>query len=150
MKVLQVVGYKNAGKTTLVCDIVKAFSIKGYRVGTIKHDAHTFEPDPPGTDTWQHRQAGALATAITSPTRTAWSVEQSQTLDELLADMRERAMDFIVVEGFKAADYPKIVLLQGPGDEQLLALSHITFTVRAREYNLSELLDQLFGWYNQD
>ena len=65
MVIIQVVGYKNSGKTTLVSELVRTLTSEGYRVGTLKHDAHDFEPDIPGKDTWQHRKAGAQVTAIT-------------------------------------------------------------------------------------
>jgi len=125
MKILQVVGYKNAGKTTLACELVRHFAQRGWRVGTIKHDAHDFEPDVPGKDTWHHRQAGAYTTAIASPTRTAWSVEQTTGLDALIAAMNGQAVDLVVVEGFKTAPHAKIVLLRGADDADLLRLPGI-------------------------
>ncbi|MDF2834525.1 MAG: molybdopterin-guanine dinucleotide biosynthesis protein B-like protein, partial [Paenibacillus sp.] len=57
--VIQVVGYKNTGKTTIVCQLTSLLKEAGYKVGTIKHDAHEFRMDHPGTDTWKHQQSGA-------------------------------------------------------------------------------------------
>ncbi|WP_373229370.1 molybdopterin-guanine dinucleotide biosynthesis protein B [Cohnella sp.] len=134
MKIFQVVGYKNAGKTTLVCEIVRELTNKGLRVGTVKHDVHDFEPDVTGTDTWQHRQAGAHITAITSPSRTAWVQEQSTPLEELVSDIREHALDYLIIEGFKSAAYPKVVLLRNEQDNVLLSLTNI-IAVIVREPN---------------
>lgn len=125
MKIIQVVGYKNSGKTTLVCELVKELSSSGFRVGTLKHDAHEFEPDVPGTDTWQHRQAGAHITAITSPSRTAWFQEQTTPLEDLITNMREHTLDFLIIEGFKSASYPKAILLRNEQDIDLLSLTNI-------------------------
>jgi molybdopterin-guanine dinucleotide biosynthesis protein B len=125
MDVLQVVGYKNAGKTTLVCELLRHYNAQGRRAGTIKHDAHAFEPDVPGTDTWRHRRAGAAATAITSPERTAWTMERPSTLDELLSGMERHSLDIVIVEGFKQERHNKIVLLRGEDDAELLRLSHV-------------------------
>lgn len=125
MQIIQIVGYKNAGKTTLSCELVRILTAKGYRVGTLKHDAHDFEPDVPGKDTWQHRQAGARVTAIASPSRTAWIQEQSTPVEELVSRMETHSIDYLIIEGFKSAPYPKIVLLRSEEDRVLLSLPNI-------------------------
>jgi molybdopterin-guanine dinucleotide biosynthesis protein B len=135
MRILQVVGYKNAGKTTLIGELVRQLAARGLRVGTLKHDAHNFEPDIPGTDTWQHRQAGAVVTAITSPSRTAWVQERATPLEELVSDMaNNHSLDVLVIEGFKAAPYPKVVLIRSEQDGELLTLPGI-LAVALREPN---------------
>jgi molybdopterin-guanine dinucleotide biosynthesis protein B len=125
MQIVQIVGYKNAGKTTLTCAFVRELAMRGIRVGTLKHDAHEFEPDLPGKDTWQHRQAGAHITAITSPSRTAWVQEQSSPIEQLVAKMEAESVRFLVVEGFKQAPYPKVVLLRSEEDVDLFALPNV-------------------------
>lgn len=121
--IFQIVGFKNAGKTTLLCKLVRRLKTSGKRVGTIKHDGHDFVMDHPGTDTWMHQEAGADAVAITSAYQTAWIHKQPTSLDVLVAGMSE--MDVILIEGFKDADYPKLVLLRSPEDRALLSqLSH--------------------------
>ncbi|WP_151736344.1 molybdopterin-guanine dinucleotide biosynthesis protein B [Paenibacillus tengchongensis] len=116
--VCQIVGYKNSGKTTLICALLPYLSAHGCKVGVIKHDAHDFEADREHTDTWRHRQAGAAAVAITSPHRTALIEERRSTLTGLLAAMAP--YDYVLVEGFKAAGYPKVVLLRTEQDLPLL------------------------------
>jgi len=118
--IVQVVGYKNTGKTTLVCKLVERFKADGLAVATIKHDAHDFQMDHPGTDTWKQQQAGADMTAISSPYRTAWLSASPLPLDELIARMA--GADVILIEGFKDAPYPKLVLLKQPEDLRLLEL----------------------------
>jgi molybdopterin-guanine dinucleotide biosynthesis adapter protein len=122
MKVLQVVGYKNAGKTTLVSEIVRFLSAKGLQIGTIKHDSHDHEPDIPGSDSWRHRDAGAKATALVSDSRTMWIREKPTPLPELLAGMEASGMDFTILEGFKSAAFPKLLLFRGEQDTELLTL----------------------------
>ncbi|MBO9599082.1 MAG: molybdopterin-guanine dinucleotide biosynthesis protein B [Cohnella sp.] len=166
MVVLQIAGYKNSGKTTLASAVVRRLSSRGCRIGTIKHDAHEFEPDVPGTDSWKHREAGAYATAITSKTRTAWTLERPTPLDELLGEMRSHALDAVIVEGFKDAPYPKVVLLRDEADADLLNLPNIVAAalrqrndrleeaVRAanlpsyciEDAHLDDLLDSLDAW----
>jgi molybdopterin-guanine dinucleotide biosynthesis adapter protein len=118
--ILQVVGFKNTGKTTLICKLVERFKADGRIVATVKHDAHDFEMDRPGTDTWQHQQAGADMTAIASPHRTAWLSRSPLTLEDMI--MRMAGADVILIEGFKNAPYPKLVLLKKSEDLQLLEL----------------------------
>lgn len=116
--IVQIVGYKNTGKTTLVCRLTERFKQAGYKVGTIKRDAHDFQIDHPGTDTWKHQAAGADITAITSSTRTAIMKASSESLEQLIAQMSEA--DVILVEGFKDAAYPKIITIRSAPDCELL------------------------------
>lgn len=66
MKRIHIVGQKNSGKTTLIVELVQAFSQMGYRVGTIKHTHHQHELDAPGKDSHRHREAGAAVVGILS------------------------------------------------------------------------------------
>ncbi|MEK3882038.1 molybdopterin-guanine dinucleotide biosynthesis protein B [Paenibacillus sp. PL2-23] len=117
--IVQFVGYKNTGKTTWVCRMTELFKQAGYGVGTIKHDAHEFQMDTPGTDTWQHQAAGADMTAITSASRTAMLIHKPQPLDALIDAMAD-SVDVILVEGFKTAPYPKLVCAREASQLSLL------------------------------
>jgi len=109
--VLQLVGYKNTGKTGLLCALVERFKADGRTVGTIKHDGHDFKLDRPGTDTYRHRRAGADRTAITSASQTAWLIGASTPLPALVDGMG--GLDIVLAEGFKSArGFPKLVLLR--------------------------------------
>ena len=125
MKVLQVVGYKNAGKTTLACEIVRMLAAEGVRVGALKRDDHGADPEPAGADTRLMREAGARLTALASAGRAMWVEERSATLDELLDAMRRRGAEAVVVEGFKTAAYPKLILLRDDADVGLFRLKSI-------------------------
>lgn len=116
--VCQIVGYKNSGKTTLICALIPLLKQKGCSVAVIKHDAHDYDMDHPGTDTWKQRQAGAAAIAITSGKRTSIIEERSTSLSRLIADFS--GYDYVLVEGFKQEAYPKIVLLHNDEDLTLL------------------------------
>ncbi len=119
--IIQVIGYKNSGKTTLVCQLIERFRASGYRVGTIKHDAHHFEIDHPGKDTWKHRQAGADVVAITSQTQTAIMLQEHTSLARLIEKIAAASVDLILVEGYKQEDYPKIALIRSEDDKELVA-----------------------------
>lgn len=121
--VVQVVGFKNRGKTTLVSRLVSTLKERGNQVGTIKGTGH-FDMDQPGTDTWQHQEAGADIVSITSGKQTATLEQRSKTIDELLENMTH--LDFVVIEGFKSASYPKVVVIKEEADQDLLEkLDHV-------------------------
>ncbi|QHT62877.1 molybdopterin-guanine dinucleotide biosynthesis protein B [Paenibacillus lycopersici] len=119
--VIQIVGYKNSGKTTLIAKLVRRLKQAGLIVGTVKHDAHEFDMDKPGTDTWKHQEAGADMTAISSASRSAIISNRPEPLSGLLAHMRHA--DVVLVEGFKQEHHPKIILLRETNDRELLGLS---------------------------
>lgn len=110
-----VVGYKNTGKTTLVSRLVTEMKKRGYIVGTLKHDVHEFQMDVPGTDTDQHRQAGADVVAIAG--RGGWAVQAWEAAPPSVWDMLNRIadVDIVLVEGYKQSHLPKIVLADEQG-----------------------------------
>ncbi|MGG1662036.1 molybdopterin-guanine dinucleotide biosynthesis protein B [Brevibacillus sp. NRS-1366] len=127
-RVLQLVGYSNSGKTTLLTKLIPLLEQSGLRVGVVKHDGgHDFEWDQPGKDTWRYREAGASLVAITSKTKTAIVEQRPSSLSSLVERLTQAGADLVLVEGFKHEDFPKLVLLRKPQDQQLL---HIVSNVR--------------------
>jgi molybdopterin-guanine dinucleotide biosynthesis protein B len=125
--VLQLVGYSNSGKTTLLTKLIPLLEASGVRVGVVKHDGgHDFEWDQPGKDTWRYREAGASLVAITSQTKTAIVEQRPVPLSMLVERLAQAGAEMILVEGFKREDYPKLVLLRKPEDRELLqSVTHI-------------------------
>ena len=105
------VGPSGIGKTTLLERLIERFGAAGVRVAAIKHDAHEFEMDREGKDTWRLRRAGAAAVAISSQTQLAVIAPLARplTLSELVARIPVD-VDAILVEGHKQSDAPKIEL----------------------------------------
>lgn len=106
-----IVGQKNVGKTTLIERLVPALLARGRRVATIKHDAHDFEIDIPGKDTWRHRQAGSGTTIIASSSKVAMVrlTEREAGLEELLR-LVDRSYDLVLIEGLRRSPLPKILV----------------------------------------
>ena len=106
-----VVGCKNSGKTTLIEGLLKEFAFRGLRVATIKHDAHDFEIDIPGNDTWRHRAAGSKLTIIASASKFALvrETDDEATLADLLQFVDD-SFDLVLVEGMRSSPLPKILV----------------------------------------
>jgi molybdopterin-guanine dinucleotide biosynthesis protein B len=100
---IHIVGRKNAGKTTLVCDLVAELTRQGFRVATIKHTHHHHELDTPGKDSHKHRESGAAGVGILSSQMTAAFVPVQRDEDEAVRYARFNVMfndcDLILVEG---------------------------------------------------
>lgn len=114
------------GKTTFLEKLIRVLTEQGYRIGTIKSDAHGFAMDVPGKDTWRFAQAGAKAAAIIGPDKYALiqQTEGKKDLDEVAALIRD--VDIILVEGYKAADKPRIeVVREACGSEIISSPEHL-------------------------
>lgn len=119
---VRVIGPKNSGKTCLVEALVCELSARGLRVGTIKHDAHQFEIDHEGKDTWRHRQAGSVATLICSASQLALMCNVSETPQ--VPELVERYFgdcDLVLVEGYKSDNGPAICLGGATTEGRVLA-----------------------------
>ncbi|WP_312515187.1 molybdopterin-guanine dinucleotide biosynthesis protein B [Anaerospora sp.] len=103
-----VAGKSGSGKTTLLEKVIKRLKEDGIRVASIKHDAHDFDMDKPGKDTWRLARAGSDIVAISSPRKVAIieKVDHEKTLDEICAMIS--GVDLIVTEGFKLGSKLKI------------------------------------------
>lgn len=107
MKIIEVAGTKNTGKTTLVTMIVSEMVKRGYTVGTIKHTHHDL--DLKGKDTWKHREAGANLVVGTSESSTSFIISEKMDLEKILKNIKTLMdLDYLVIEGFKFSHYPKI------------------------------------------
>ena len=106
--VVAFVGAHNAGKTTLVLDLVPRLKAMGLTVGVVKHTSKDVEDDVPGKDSHRHSLSGAAASVLVTPARTtARRRGPGEDLDELLA--REFSdCDLVLVEGYKSLPIPKI------------------------------------------
>lgn len=106
--VVSFVGYSNSGKTTFLVKTIEELKKRGYRIAVIKHDGHQFEIDHEGTDTWQHRQAGADVVCIADKRQIAIIKRpvKPPTLDDIISLIHD--VDFILTEGFKQENKPQI------------------------------------------
>jgi molybdopterin-guanine dinucleotide biosynthesis protein B len=107
-----VVGPKrNVGKTTVVEGLVKNLTERGLRIGTAKHIHGIF--DSPGKDTWKHITAGASATGVITDSEliTIWNSSGLPIIPETVLDKLPKNLDYIIIEGFRHSNFPKIVVV---------------------------------------
>ena len=109
-RLVSIIGKKDAGKTTLVVALVRELVRRGHRVMTIKHGMHALELDQKGRDTWRHmHEGGAERVLMESPgsrmlmARTDEEAGPRELVARYLPDAH-----FVVVEGFKRFDLPKV------------------------------------------
>ncbi|WP_461201868.1 molybdopterin-guanine dinucleotide biosynthesis protein B [Anoxybacillus sp. TBDG-1] len=130
MIILQVVGYQNSGKTTLIEKIIKRLYTNGYRVGTLKHHGHSGKVAlPKEKDTTRHAEAGAVVSGVEGDGTFLFHAKGHWELDELLPIYERFSLDVLLIEGFKHAPYPKIVCLRSQEDKHLLHLKNVLISI---------------------
>lgn len=121
---IQIAGYSNSGKTTLVEKLVMRLSKEKLRVGTIKHHGHggDLATVDSGKDSQKHRQAGAVVSAAVSKGNLQLNVARDEQWEanELIALYSQFPLDVIIIEGFKVSPFPKVVIIKEQADLILL------------------------------
>ncbi len=105
---LAIIGYSGAGKTTLIQSLVKRLS-SSWNIAYLKHDAHRFEMDQEGKDTFLVKKAGAIAIAISDASHHARIVDGKLSLFDQKTDFLDA--DALLIEGYKQLPVPKLCLI---------------------------------------
>ncbi len=112
---VHIVGRKNCGKTTLLCELVECLTLRGLRIATVKHTHHQHELDTPNKDSYRHRVAGACAVGIVSPGMTAVFVPTNASQHSEEREARYLTLrsafgdaDLVLVEGDLHTAAPRI------------------------------------------
>ena len=108
--VVSIVARSGTGKTTLLEKLIAELKSRSYRVGAVKHDAHSFDIDHEGKDSWRLTRAGADTMLITSPEKIAMVRKNSRPEPELAEIVAAYCddLDIVLSEGFKRSAVPKI------------------------------------------
>ncbi|WP_207586754.1 molybdopterin-guanine dinucleotide biosynthesis protein B [Halomontanus rarus] len=152
--VVCVVGASDTGKTTLIEALVARLRTRG-RVATVKSIHHDIEIDTPGKDTYRHREAGAETVVGITPSRTFRITEQGKRnangeretetgaettiLEGTVDDLVSNGYEYVLVEGFHDAPYPKIQL----GGREGIAPPVVARAECAAEIDVDALVDRL-------
>lgn len=103
-----VCGYSGSGKTTLITRLIDRLSAR-HTVGYVKHDAHHFDMDTAGKDTWQARHHGARTVFINDANH--WAVVANGIPPAAAVQAMFAPLDMVIVEGYKFSLLPKLVMI---------------------------------------
>ena len=121
MNVYGIIGWKNAGKTSLMERLVTEITARGFRVSTVKHVHHDVDLDQPGKDTYRHRMAGAEEVVLASANRMALLREHRAGEPDLAVILARMApVDLVLVEGYKRDTHPKIEVFRREAGHDLI------------------------------
>lgn len=144
--IISIVSTKSGmGKTTLVESLINKFTEKGYRVGALKHDAHKFEVDKKGKDSYKFTQAGAQEVVLASKEKIALmkSLNEEESIDNIVKLFNN--VDIIFTEGFKKNNFPKIEVHRKSVDNNFLFndenFKKGTFLALATDENVEGILN---------
>ncbi|GIO25920.1 molybdopterin-guanine dinucleotide biosynthesis protein B [Ornithinibacillus bavariensis] len=156
MNVLQIVGYKNSGKTSLSNAIISYFGQRNILVGALKHHGHGGVPiGLENTDSEQHRYSGATIAGVVGEHIFQLSHHTNWDKEILLLIYKQLGIELLVVEGYKQWLDPKIVMVRNESDLSILsgltniiaiyAPFHLKLPVEYPVFqNKSELVEWLF------
>jgi molybdopterin-guanine dinucleotide biosynthesis protein MobB len=118
MKIIQVAGRANTGKTTFIRNLIPVLKSQG-RVGVIKHlGDHDYRLDD-GKDTTIFFETGADVSVGIDLCKSVIALH-TINIDEILHFFKSDGVKFAVIEGFKTRNFPKIVLGDLPSDTCVL------------------------------
>lgn len=147
MKILQIAGYKNTGKTTLILDFVQLLKQYGYTVAIIKHH-HITEDVENSTDTGRFFEAGADYTAFNMPGHSVMLEQPEKPLTVQLQRFQNEGVDFVLVEGYKNENYSKIILTHSftEGDTDI---NEIGLTNVLNRFDMRYDKDNAMNWFKE-
>ncbi len=123
MKVIEIVGFSDSGKTVLIESLVKIYSQKGLKIGAIKKSFHhEVEYDKEGKDTYRMEKAGAHMTGGFSRNRAFISYNSSRNPFDFIKNFIEN--DLILIEGDMGFHAPKVFCIKNgdvPQDPLIVA-----------------------------
>ena len=106
--IISFVGHSNSGKTTLIEQIVRILSRKGYRVGVLKHTHGAIKADKRGTDTDRFRLAGAGISSITDDKLLVRFEKATGLSAKAIVQTLTKELDLLIIEGYKKEHFPKV------------------------------------------
>jgi len=109
MNTIHIVGRQKNGKTTLIVDLIAEIIKRGISVGTLKHSSESHELDKPGKDSFLHRKAGSIPTAIATKDQIAVFLPRGPRENpfEKIAPLFSNT-DLVLVEGYISGPGKKV------------------------------------------
>lgn len=152
--IISFVGHSNSGKTTLIEQLVRALSRKGYRVGVLKHTHGAIKADKRGTDTDRFRLAGAALSSICDDKLLVRFEKAQGYKPQTITQALAKGLDLLIIEGYKKEHFPKVLF-----SDQLAAVSlkgviatvgrNKPDSVKVRHFSPSKITE-IAKWLEQD
>lgn len=115
-------GPSNSGKTTAVVKVSNILQDQGFKVCIIKHDPKDKARfDKPGKDSYKFSETGADV-AVVSPNKTTLLKKDTSTIDEMINLFND--FDYLLVEGLKTLDLPRISIFRNSLDESYFSVTN--------------------------
>jgi molybdopterin-guanine dinucleotide biosynthesis protein B len=151
--VLQVTGFKESGKTTLLKRWTALGKANGWRVGVLKHHGHQSVPlQPEGVDSLELKKAGAVVSGVEGAGVFQFLADmEAPDLSTLLNIYQQLPLDVILIEGYKKAPHPKVLFLRSTDDKVSLEdLDNIqTAFGPGEKVNHFQDTDKADAWFEQ-
>jgi molybdopterin-guanine dinucleotide biosynthesis protein B len=104
--------------------------------------------DQPGKDTWRHKQAGAHAVVLSSPSGLAFIRDTPEEIPvQELVDLYFSEVDLVLTEGYKKETLPKVEIfrssiheepLADPGENLIAIMSDVEISRAIPRFKLEE------------
>lgn len=158
VKVLQIVGFKNSGKTTLITRFLDLAKNNGKTISTIKHHGHGGALELPSieTDSMQFFNHGAQSSLAYGEGVVQIHMQNNTgNLDELIKMSCQTKPDIVLIEGIKKATFDKVVLVRSQQDwDTLQELDNIVLVIVHEGVQLKGIstlernrLDDIYKWF---
>lgn len=153
MKCLQIVGYKNSGKTTLINNLIKVCHDNQLTVSTIKHHGHGVEDismDHKEVDSLSFMKNGAQESIVLGKQLMERVTKVDKSLEQIIAEDLSVIPDILLIEGFKHEQYPK-VLLTKEADTLEKELENVIYSLNAFDIEENKIFIKWFqNWLEKE
>lgn len=135
----QIIGHKKSGKTTLLKDFL--VNSPTYKFSVVKH-THLPIDIPATTDTGKFFQYSDDVLLLNNEQTIHYQRNLPTTELEKIQQLQKGSTDFILIEGIKELDFPKIVLLKSDESPQDFSnVTNIKYFVTIQENNYDKVID---------
>ncbi|MDO4976946.1 MAG: molybdopterin-guanine dinucleotide biosynthesis protein B [Eubacteriales bacterium] len=142
--IISVIAYSGTGKTTFLEKLIPELKKNGLRVAVVKHDAHEFEIDKEGKDSYRITKAGASVTGLVSASKSVIMENRPSAVEEVFDKITD--VDLILTEGFKTGNWAKIMLhrqatgkdLPIPAEDCIAVVSDVPVVGAKEQFDLND------------
>lgn len=132
--VLGVAAQSGTGKTTLLKALIPRLKQRGLRLGLIKHTHHCIRFDNMALTRDAFAEKANVIAVSSTLSMAKWHQQNSDTaLQDAIDAYRDLPIDLLLIEGFKAAAFPKLEIHRKALNHPLLALSDPNIVVIASD-----------------